>query len=175
LRRKLLSLAGLLIFLALGSLARVTNSLSIQNRGQPQQPRFYAVRVVSEQGVLNAKDALGAPDGRYAEILPGGQLVLLMEKGLYIFLAGTQDSGGGLAYSGAVVAKGETPAVLEGWLPVVEAQGGGHLWVPIGTGSTVYIPPGIIMRVNLVRITNTGTTPLFVDAVIGVEPEAGSR
>jgi hypothetical protein len=47
--------------------------------------------------------------------------------------------------------------------------------VPIGTGSTVYIPPGSIMRVDLVRITNTGTTSLFVDAIIGVEPETGSR
>jgi hypothetical protein len=143
-----------------------------QDQNQAERPKFYAVQVVSEKGVLNAKDALGAPDGRYAEILPGGQLVLLMEKKLYVFLVGSQDSGGGLDYSGTVVAKGETAAVLEGWLPVVEAQGGGHRWIPIGQGSTVYyILPESIMRTDLVRITNTGTTSLFVDAIIGVEPE----
>jgi hypothetical protein len=170
--RKLSSLAGLLLFLIFGSVASAPNGFSIQNQGQPEQARFYAVRVVFEQGVLNAKDALGAPDGRYAEILPGGQLVLLMEKELYVFLVGIDwESGGALDYSGAVVAKGETAVVLEGWLPIAEAQGGGHRWIPIGTGSTLYILPGSIMRVNLVRITNTGTTPLFVDAVIGVEPE----
>jgi len=175
-----MSVAGLVLFLASRLLVSTPDAFSIQRQGQPEPVRFYAVRVVSEKGVLNSKDALGAPDGHYAEILPGGQLVLLMEKELYVFPVGSQNNGGGigyggLAYSGTVVAEGETAAALEGWLPVVEARGSGHLWVPIGTGSTVYIPPGSIMRVDLVRITNTGTTSLFVDAIIGVEPETGSR
>jgi len=173
---RVLLIFGVFLGLSGGIVVGARPSSYRHDQEKQERPRFYALRVVSEKKVLNAKDSLGAPDGRYAEILPGGQLVLLMEKGLYIFLAGTQDSGGGLAYSGAVVAKGETPAVLEGWLPLVEAQSGGHRWIPIGQGSTLYyILPGIIMRTDLVRITNTGTTSLFVDAVIGVEPEAGSR
>jgi hypothetical protein len=143
-----------------------------QDQNQPERPKFYALRVVSEEGVLNAKDALGAPDGRYAEILPGGQLVLLMERELEVFPVGDQDYGIGLAYSGAIVAKGETPALLEGWIPIRNARGDeSYAWIPIGASSARYYDYGAwlkgIERTEKIRITNTGTEPLFVDAIIG--------
>jgi len=176
LRIKLVSLAGLLLFLAFGSVASAPNGLSIQNQGQQEQRRFYAVRVVSEKNVLNAKDALGPPDGRYAEILPGGQLVLLMEKELEVFPGGLQDYGVGLAYSGAIVAKGETPGLLEAWIPIKNAKGEEcYDWISIGGGmpSPLYHgwPQGIA-RTNKVRITNVGTESLFVDAMVGFVTEA---
>lgn len=89
--KRLLPLASLVLFVALGSFVSAQNGLSIQNSGHQEQQKFYALRVVSEKDVLSANDSLGAPDTRYAEILPGGQLVLLMEKKLYVFLAGTED------------------------------------------------------------------------------------
>jgi hypothetical protein len=78
---------------------------------------------------LNAKDAIGVPE----DILPGGQLVLLMEKELDFFSAGSPDYGIGLAYSGAIVSKENTPFLLECWIPIrnlgVEEQ---DHWIPFG-------------------------------------------
>ncbi len=176
-KRKLLTV-GFFLFLSVGLLATTPGGFfgKAQDQGQQEKPRFYALRVVSEKNVKNAKDSLGAPDGHYAEILPGGQLVLLMEKRLYVFPVGSQDYGGGLAYNGVIVAKGETTSVFEGWLPINEAQGGGHAWITIGQALTIYyILPEPIMRADLVRITNTGTESLFVDAIIGLDREAVRR
>ncbi len=166
-------LLSLLLFVFLVSLVGDPDGLSGrgQDQNQAERPKFYAVQVISEKGVLNAKDALGAPDGHYTEILPGGQLVLLMEKELYVFPVGGQDWVG-LAYSGAIVAKGETPAALEGWIPIRDLRGDKrHDWVSIGMGSPPNPgwpgwPEGTV-RTHKIRITNTGTESLFVDAIIG--------
>ena len=167
-------LPDILLFVFLISLGSGPDGLSGKGQAQNQQeqPKFYALRVVSEKGVLNAKDALGAPDGRYAEISPGGQLVLLMEKELEVFPVGDEDYGIGLAYSGAIVAKGDTPALLEAWILIRNARGDeSHSWIPIGASSARYYDPGAwlkgIERTDKIRITNTGTESLFVDAIIG--------
>jgi hypothetical protein len=167
-------LPRVLLFAFLVSLVGAPDGLSGkgQDQNQPERPRFYALRVVSEKGVLNAKDALGAPDGRYAEILPGGQLVLLMEKKLEVFPVGDQNYGIGLAYSGAIVAKGETPALLEGWILIRNARGDqSNAWIPIGASSARNYDYGAwlkgIEHTDKIRITNTGTESLFVDAIIG--------
>ena len=178
--RKLGSLAvSFLLFLSVGSLAIAPDGILGKALGQdqPDQPKFYALRVISEKDVLNAKDALGAPDGRFAEILPGGQLVLLMEKELYIFPTGAPDDGAWLAYSGVVVAKGETPAVLEGWIPVRDLQGNKRYdWIPIGmlAVSDHGWPEGVV-RTDKIRITNTGTESLYVDAIIGLGQEVARK
>jgi len=167
---------GVFLGLSGGIIVGAKPSYYREDQEKKERPKFYALRVVSEKNVLNAKDSLGAPDGRYAEILPGGQLVLLMEKKLYVYPVGSLDEGGGLAYSGVIVAKGETASVFEGWLPINETQGGGHAWIAIGQSSTFYyVLPEAIMSVDLVRITNTGTKSLFVDAIIGLDREAERR
>ena len=163
-----------LLFAFLASLGSGSEGLSGtgQDQNQPEQPRFYALRVVSGKGVLNGKDAIGAPDGRYAEISPGGQLVLLMEKELEVFPVGDQDYGIGLAYSGGIVAKGDTPALLEAWIPIRNAKGEeSYSWIPIGASSARYYDFGAwlkgIERTAKIRITNIGTESLFVDAIVG--------
>lgn len=175
-------LPSLLIFVFLMSLVGDPNGLL--GKGQlVERPRFYAVQIVSEKGVLNAKDALGAPDGHYAEILPGGELVLLMEKELEVFPVRGWDSGVNLAYSGAIVAKGDTPALLEAWIPIRSASGDErYVWIPIG-GDTSGLYFNVLWRgpkhTDKIRITNLGPEvfvpgdflqepqSLFVDAIIG--------
>jgi len=142
--------------------------------GQPERPKFYAICVVSEKDVLNAKNSLSAPDGRYAEILPGGQLVVIMEKNFID--------------SGTVVCKGEEDYGLEGWVQMQDTQDEqqNYAWMIIqrepsnrfiflggdpNSGMGGYWG----MAVNTVRITNSGTKSLFVDAVIGYGMEAERR
>ena len=141
-------------------------------------PKFYALQVVCEKEVQNAKDSLGAPDGSYAEILPGGQLVVLMENKLYPFPSlGPPEGGGGLADSGSVVGKGETDFVLEGWFPMQDTQGKqNYVWIALGlsaSGFCVWLEGST--GVDMIRITNPGTKSLFVDAVIGLSKEAERR
>lgn len=181
--------AAFLLFLSAGLLARAPGCLSgkMERPGQPERPKFYALRVVSEKNVQNAKDSLGAPDGRYAEILRGGQLVLLMEKELYLFpgVGMNLEGGGALADSGSVVGKGGTDIGLEVWSPWQDTQGKQHHdWMPVLLSATGFSLPVIDIYspsfkgntgVNMVRITNPGTKSLFVDAVIGYDREAERR
>jgi hypothetical protein len=129
---------------------------------EEERPKFYTLRVVSEKNVQNAKDSLGAPDGRYAEILPGAQLVLLMEKNFID--------------SGTVVCKGEADYGLEGWFHIQATQDErrNYAWMIIQRESCnrfLFFPESYIWwgntGVNMIRITNFGTKSLLVDAVIG--------
>jgi len=172
--------AGLLLFLLAGLLARAPDGFpgKAERAGQPERPKFYALRVVSEKDVLNAKDCLDAPDGRYAEILLGGQLVVLMEK-TFIDI-------------GTLVFKGEMDYGLEGWFHVQDTQDErqDYAWIPFWSGR--FILPGMWLGgfsfgpgrpglslygglgVDKIRINNAGTKSLFVDAVIGYRLEADS-
>jgi len=173
-KRRLLP-ASFLLFLAVGPLA------STPSQDQPQRPRFYALEAVCEKNVHNAKDSLGAPDGRYAEVFPGGQLIILMENKLYpLPMAGWSPEGpGGVADSGSIVGKAETEFGLEGWFPMQDNQGKQHYdWIPLGpsaTGFCLFPPPTYPFEgkagVDMIRITNAGTKSLFIDAVIGYGEE----
>lgn len=181
--------SSLLLFLAAGLLAPAPSGFAGKALGQdqPERPKFYALQVVSEKNVQNAKDSLGAPDGRYAEILPGGQLVVFMENKLYPFpIFGMNPEGGGAqADSGSVVGKGGADIGLEGWFPMQNMQGKqDYDWIPLELSATgffisppplpIYSPEGSA-GVDMIRITNPGTKSLFVDAVIGYGREAESR
>jgi len=169
-------MVGFLLFLSAGLTARALGCPSgkMESPGQPERPKFYALRVVSEKNVQNAKDSLGAPDGCYMEILPGGQLVLLMEKNFID--------------SGIVVCKGEEGYGLEAWVQMQDTQDEqqNYAWMIIQREpSNCFIFLGGDpnsgmggywgMAVNTVRITNPGTKSLFVDAVIGYGMEAERR
>jgi hypothetical protein len=152
---------------------------------EQERPKFYALRVVSEKNVQNAKDSLGAPDGCYAEILPGGQLVLLMERELCLFPAvGGDPVAGNVAQadSGSFVAKGGADIGLEVWSPWEDEENKQrHDWMAVGLSATGFILPvfyafkGSATGVNMIRITNVGNESLFVDAVIGYAMEAERR
>ncbi|MDH7514047.1 MAG: hypothetical protein QHH14_13960 [Clostridiales bacterium] len=140
------------------------------NQGKKERPKFYAIQVISEKNVQNAKDSLGVPDGHYAEISSGGQLVLLMEKNFID--------------SGTVVCKGETDYGLEGWFRIQETKDErqNYGWILIQRefcNRFLFFPESYIWfgntGVNVIRISNVGTKSLFVDAVIGYAMEAEIR
>jgi hypothetical protein len=91
---------GVFLGLSGGIIVGARPSCYRHDQEKEERPKFYALRVVSEKNVQNAKDSLGVPDGRYAEIPPGAQLVLLMEKNFID--------------SGTLVCKGEADYGLEG-------------------------------------------------------------
>ena len=177
-KRGLLS-AGILLFLPVGILAPVSSDFlgKMVEQDQQESSKFYAVQVVCEKQVQNAKDSLGAPDGSYAEILPGGQIEVLMEKMLSPSLIAGYGENPVCLDSGSIVGKGEADFGLEGRFMWEDAQGNEHhdwiLLVITATGFCVSSPPleayysEDSTGVNIVRITNPGTKSLFVDAVIG--------
>jgi len=144
---------------------------------QEQRSEFYALQVIDAKFVQNAGDSLRSPDGRYAEILPGGQLVVLMENILLPSPMVGNGEDGGCLDSGSVVGRGGEDFGLEGRFTWQDAQGEErHEWislVPSPTGFCIS-PPALeeqpsedVSGVDLVRITNLGEKSLFVDAVIG--------
>jgi hypothetical protein len=165
--------ASLIIFFSAVLLASAPIRISEVALGQETPPRsqFYALKVVSEKNVQNAKDSLGAPDGHTAEILPGGELILLMEDKLYPFpIEGTPYVR--LADSGSVVGKGGSDLTLEGWLPSWDERGWKqHYWVPLALSATGFCIWITGEGVDLIRITNPGTKSVFVDAVVGYRKE----
>jgi hypothetical protein len=167
---------GVFLGLSGGIIVGARPSCSRHDQEKQGRPKFYALRVASEKNVQNARDSLGAPDGLYAEILPGGQLVLLMEKKLYPFpsIGGNPEGGEGLADSGSVVGKGGADFSLEGWFTTQDTQDKQHsAWVPLAASSTGFcFWPLYSAGANMIRITNLGTKSLFVDAVIGYGMEA---
>jgi hypothetical protein len=194
LRKRRLLPAGFLLFLSVGLLAGAPGGFlgKTQDQGKREWPEFYALRVVSEKDVQNAKDSLAAPDGRYAEILPGGQLVLQMEKGFCLFVLGSNQEEGVEMISGSVVGKGGADISLELWSPWQEREGKHYNgWVAVGLsakGFSIPIDPGLSYDskgisppfigntgVNTIRITNLGAKSLLVDAVIGLDREAERR
>lgn len=172
--------ASFLLFLSTGLLALAADGFPSRTAGadQAERRKFFALRAVSEDNVLKAGDSLGEPDGRSAEILPGGQLVLLMEDRLYPFpTIGPPEGGGGLGDSGSVVGQGEKDFVIEGWLPTRDAQGRFHYaWTPLGLSASGFML-GLEGSVGAdkIRITNPGAASLFVDAVVGFGREAARR
>jgi hypothetical protein len=171
-RNRELLLASLFLLLAASLLAPAPSGLSGRAPWQdkPQRPKFYAVQAVCERNVQNPKDSLGAPDGRYAKILPGGQLVVLIEKNFID--------------SGTLVCKGEADYALEGWFRIQDMQDErqNYTWIIIQRESCnhfLFFPESYIWwgntGVNMIRITNIGTKCLLVDAVIGYSTEAERR
>jgi len=128
-----------------------------------RRPKFFALSVVSEHEVRNAESALGPPDGRFAELGPGAQIVLRMEKDF--------------VDTGEIFGKGEINYGLEGLFHVGEAssQPETYAWMIIGRDSLrplrfLFSPASSLWGstgVNTIRITNLGSESLLLDAVIG--------
>ncbi|MGA2533736.1 MAG: hypothetical protein ABSG19_11960 [Candidatus Aminicenantales bacterium] len=145
---------------------RARVSVMSPGRAQEERPKFYATRVISEQGVVNSREALGEPDGRYAEIAPGGQMVLLMESKIYP--STTFDDG-------IVFVKEQADYGLEGWFPESGSKKDpGFAWMPLIKGQSsggfrvAYVDAlAGNAGVNMIRISNNDTKPILVDAVAG--------
>src|SRR4030042_3176937 len=115
-RKTVLLPASFLIFLSAGRLAHTPSGFpgKALEQDQPERPKSYALQVVCEKQVQNGKDSLHPPDGQFAEILPSGQLIMLMENILFPSpIIGNGETAGGLD-TGSLVGKGETDFGLEG-------------------------------------------------------------
>ncbi|MHA1280401.1 MAG: hypothetical protein ACTSQ8_24790 [Candidatus Helarchaeota archaeon] len=139
-----------------------TPFLDWKDQKKEERPKFYALHVVSKNDVRNAKNSLGLPDKRYAEILPNGQIVLQMEDNFID--------------CGEVICRGEKNFSLEGWFNIQEKQNQAenYAWMIIQRESInrfLFFPESYIWwgdtGVNRIRITNLGTESLLLDAVIG--------
>ena len=177
--RKGLMSAGVFLFLLAAILTPASSGFCGRTAGQDKKEmsKFYALQVVNETQVQNAENSLGSPDGHFAEILPGGRLVVFMENLLFPSrMVGNGETGGCLD-AGAIVGKGETDFGLEGRFTWQDAQGEEqHEWIPLAptvTGFCVFPPPMATYSledsagVDIIRITNPGTKSLSIDAVIG--------
>ena len=136
---------------------------------QETRPEFYVARVLSSKDVKDPDAVLGKPDGRFAEVAPGGRMSLLMEKPILPSL-GFDD--------GLVVAKGEADFGLEGLFLAGEGQDAPErAWMPLVAGMS---PGGFRLSseslertpegspgVKVLRISNNGAKTLFLDAVVG--------
>jgi hypothetical protein len=178
-RKRVLLPASFLLFLSISLLIPAPRAFSgrAPRQDQPPSPKFYALQVVYEKKVQNAKDSLGPPDGRSAEILPGGQIVVLMANMLSSSRIVGNIETAGCIDSGSMIGKGETDFGLEGRFVWHDAQGEKHQeWThltPTLTGFCAF-PPSLAVYshedkagMDMIRITNTGTNSLFLDAVIG--------
>jgi hypothetical protein len=177
-KRGLLS-AGILLFLLAVILIPISSGFFAKTAGRDQQvsSKFYALHVVYEKNVQRAEDSLGEPDGCSAEIQPGGQLEVLMEKTLTPSLIAGYGENLVCLDSGSVVGRGETEFGLEGRFSWRDVQGNEHHdWILLSVTATGFcVPPPPLEAypsesstgVDIVKITNAGTKSLFVDTVIG--------
>src|SRR4030042_3402858 len=165
-RKTVLLLARFLLFLSASLLTHTPTGFAGKalEQDQPERPKFYALSVVCDKKVQHTKDSLGAPDGCFAEILPGGQLVVLMEKPFID--------------SGKVVCKGEADYGLEGFFHIqdTENERQDYAWIiinrdPLMANRFLFFPGTYIWfsgtGVDKIRISNAGNKSLFVDAIIG--------
>lgn len=173
-RKEEIWLLGSFLLVTFSLIGEVPNRIAEETRetGQPVDRRkFYAVSILSGKEVLNSRDALGASDGSYAEITPGGQLAVLMAQKFIDY--------------GTLITKGENDYRLEGffrmqdtgdvqkdfawvlfWNGGVQVPGmwpGGFRFESGLPGHSVYGGVGV----DTIRIINVGNSSLFVDAVIG--------
>jgi hypothetical protein len=150
----LLSAAGILL-ITLGSGPR-----------QDRAGEFYAEQVVDHVNVNEPESAMGEPDGRFAEIKPGGEMTVLLEDTLY-FLEGSDD--------GFVVVKGDGKYGLAGLFEMSEE--GSPAWQPLAPGSapgrfklgTIRFSP--VQSTATIRIVNDDSCPVYLDAVVGIRLE----
>lgn len=131
---------------------------------------FYADKVVDHINVVAPENALGEPDGRFAEIRPGGEMTVRMEQQIF-YLEGSDD--------GAVVAKGPGQYGVAGLMQMSEE--GEFAWQPLVPGRS---PGGFKLSTDwfaapqatdTIRIINDDTRPVLVDAVVGFKKERSER
>ena len=153
--------AGLCLFGAAGLLASRSTS-PVGGASQDDRARFYGKQVVDHISVVDPGNALGEPDGRFAEIRPGGEMTVLMADRIYYSDASDD---------GAVVAKGDGRYGLAGLFRMDEE--GQSAWQPLPTGRT---PGGfkvgtsmfnVVQSTDTLKIANDDARSVFVDAVVG--------
>jgi hypothetical protein len=158
---------------------------------EQQRSEFYAKEIVypGSDLVVNPDDVLGSPDNKYAKIMPGGELIVKMEKPfspLAFYNDGRLVVKGEAEYSVSVLvpfqeSELKNDQVIPGkaefaWMEVIPGVVTGGFDLPFAPqleplvySSTREAVPGL--GVNTLRIKNLGAKPLSIDAVIGYSDE----
>lgn len=140
----------------------VAAALCLAAAAQVARPRFYAVKVSDHINVVDPQNALGEPDGRWAEIRPGGELTVVLAELVY-----SSDA----SDDGTIVLKGEGRYGVAGLFRMTEE--GQSAWLPLAPGGT---PGGfkfsstqfiVSPSTNTLKIANDDVRSVFVDAVVG--------
>ena len=129
---------------------------------QAERPRVYGAKVLDHINVVDPDNALGEPDGRLAELRPGGEITILMAERIYYSDASDD---------GTLVIKGSGRYGVAGLFQMTEE--GPPAWQPLAPGRT---PGGfkfgtsmfsVVQSTDTLKIANDDTRSVFVDAVIG--------
>jgi len=167
--RALRSAAGLCLFCAAGVWA-LSSGPAGSGSPQDRRPEFYAKQVLDQINVVAAENALGEPDGDFAEIRPGGEMTVLMDSRIHYSDASDE---------GLVVTKGDGKYGLAGLFRMNEE--GESAWQPLPPGGT---PGGfkfgpsmfpVAQSTDTIKIVNDDSRPIYVDAVIGYGQAERSR
>jgi hypothetical protein len=153
------------VFLGLTAVS-VVSLPSAYVQEKEERPAFHVKRVVFDNNVENAQNAAGKPDGRYAEIKPGGTLVLFMEAKIYP---------SGILDDGLIICREEGNYGLAGWfLTETTDAGPQYAWMPLAKGRspssfriTTLVPGEGSAGIDMIRIMNDDSKSIFVDAVAG--------
>lgn len=107
--------------------------------------------------VINPEYVMGKPDNKYSEILPNGELTVIMEKPFskLMFYA-----------EGRIVSKNESDYSVAA-LVHMEGEEAWRELVPTAIPGALDIPHDAQTLVNTIKIKNTGSEPIHIDAVIG--------
>lgn len=128
--------------------------------------QFYAAEVEDEINVNDAENVLGEPDGRCAEIKPGGEMTVVMDYEL-IYLDGSDD--------GRIVTRGEAEFGLAGLFEGGEGEAPGWQALAPGQGQGGFklgaMRSNPLQRTRVIRIVNNDDKrSVFIDAVVGFGP-----
>jgi len=161
--------AGLGLLIAAGLLLLEPAAPAAQEL-RKDKDEFYAREVLDKIEVVSPESALGGPDGRFAEIRPGGEMTVRMESRIYY-----SDS----ADDGSIVTKGGASYGLAGLFRMTEE--GEEAWQALhpgrGPGGFKFGPMmfPVTQSTDTIRIVNDDTRSVYVDAVIGYRKDAGGR
>jgi hypothetical protein len=134
------------------------------------QEEFYADKILDHINVVSPENALGKPDGRFAEIRPGGEMTLRMEQQIF-YMEGSDD--------GAVVTKGSGQYGIAGLMQMSEERE--FAWQPLVPGRS---PGGFKLSTDwfaapqatdTIRIVNDDNRSVLVDAVVGFKRGRSER
>jgi hypothetical protein len=137
---------------------------------QDARPKIYGRKALDHISVVDPANALGEPDGRCAEIRPGGEMTVLMAGRIYY-----SDS----SDDGQLVVKGDGRYGLAGLFRMSDE--GEPAWQPLQPGGT---PGGfklgssmfnVAQSIDTIKIVNDDSRSVFVDAVIGYGKDERSR
>jgi hypothetical protein len=143
-------------------LGLVVAAICLAGAVQDDRPRFYAAKVSDHINVVDPQHALGEPDGRCAEIRPGGELTVVLTERVY-----SSDA----SDDGAIVFKGEGRYGAAGLFRMTEeGESAWQLLMPGGTpGGFKFGPSQFIVTpsTDTIKIANDDTRSVLVDAVVG--------